>query len=150
MLLNIMTIVLEYQNYPLRNYIFCKQKHTWFCWDASIAFIITKAAAADGFPLQFSMVFNNDKGEFGMLMKGGLVWCSILVVCIGIQSAGTALIGRGGDDGIWSLEDESCAIGFEEAAIDSIACSFCSFSICCCVLESNENNVRKDWFKFKE
>ena len=135
MLLNIMIIELEYQN-SIINYIFYVQKHTWFCWDASIAFIITKAAAADGFPLQFSMVFNSDKDGFGMLMKGDLIWFSILVLCIGIQSAGTVLIGRGGDDGIGFLEDESCAIGFEEAVIDSIACSFCSFSICCCVLQS--------------
>ena len=73
---------------------------TWFWCDASIAFIITKAAAAEGFPLQFSRVFNMDKEGFGKLMNGGLFWGSILFVGIVTESAGPVDIDKGGVVGI--------------------------------------------------
>ena len=100
---------------------------------------MTSAAAADGFPLQFSMVFNNDKDGFGILRNGGLFWFSILFV--GRCSCGPVEIDKGEVVGIWLFESDSDTTGDEEGVIASIDCIFCSFSICCCVLEWKKSSV---------
>ena len=73
---------------------------TWFCCDASSAFIITKAAVAEGFPLQCSRVFNIENEGLGRSMKGVLFWLSIFVAGIATHSAGPVDIDNGGVVGI--------------------------------------------------
>ena len=103
---------------------------------------MTSAAAADGFPLQFSMVFNNDKEGFGILRNGDLFWFSILLGgIIGRCSGGPVEIDKGEVVGIWLFERDSDTTGDGEGVIASIDCIFCSFSICCCVLEWNKSSV---------